>query len=181
MSAAAWVLAAAVAASSGSWDIRLAPPNEPGERLMVMGHVRRLINTMPLAGMHVYAYHADGKGYYAPLGHETEPPRLAGTAITNAKGEFRFRTVMPGAYGGGPAHIHFEVWGPSMPRRAFVMNLAAPAAPDTGSLLESAIQRAAGETKAMPGLYPLVRDSKGMLHGAMEIAWEHGMRVPGAK
>ena len=33
-----------------------------------------------------------------------------GEAETDAEGRFGFRTYVPGAYGGRPAHIHYKVW-----------------------------------------------------------------------
>lgn len=180
----AWAIpVAAMAATTPGWDIQLAPDTEPGARLVVMGHVRKDHGAPGLRGVHVYAYHADGHGYYAPPGHEKEGPRLAGTAVTNEQGEYRLRTVMPGVYE-GPAHIHFEVWGKGMPRRAFVMNLMSPNTykppPDTGSLYDRF-----AETRQAPlgqGIgYQLVKDQKGVLHGAYEIYWRQGMLVPEPK
>jgi hypothetical protein len=179
----AWAIpAAAMAATTPSWDIQLAPNTEPGSRLVVMGHVRMDRGTPGLAGVHVYAYHADGHGYYALPGHEKEGPRLAGTAVTNERGEYRLRTVVPGAYGGGPPHIHFEVWGKGMPRKAFVMNLmpieTSKPPPDTASLYERYALRRQAHLSPVTG-YQLLRDEKGVLHGAYEIFWKWGMLVPG--
>src|SRR5262245_14615929 len=172
----------ALAAAAESWDIELAPRSEPGERLVVMGHVRKEKDAKPLAGAHVYAYHADGRGYYQNPGHEKEPPRLAGTAVTNAKGEYRIRTIMPGAYGGGPAHVHFEVWGEGMKRRAFVMNLAlpTPAPPETGSAVHRALEQALDQPRSF-GTYPLTRGKDGVLYGAFDLVWQNGFTIPGAK
>jgi protocatechuate 3,4-dioxygenase beta subunit len=48
----------------------------------------------------------------------------AGRAITNAEGEYRFLTILPGAYpwrnssnAWRPAHIHFSVFGPALASR----------------------------------------------------------------
>lgn len=178
------VSVAAVAASTPSWDIQLAPDSEPGPRLVVVGHVRMDHSTPALAGVHVYAYHADGHGYYALPGHEKEGPRLAGTAVTNERGEFRIHTIVPGIYEGGPAHIHFEVWGKGMARKAFVMNLmsldTSQAPPDTGTLYDRYVA-----TRQKP-LYQgngvrLVRDDHGVFHGGYEIYWKRGYLVPERK
>lgn len=47
-----------------SWDIVVAPAGEPGERLVVTGHVVSRADRSPLAGIMVYVYHADAKGDY---------------------------------------------------------------------------------------------------------------------
>jgi len=33
-----------------------------------------------------------------------------GKAVTDANGQFSFRTYVPGTYGGRPSHIHYIVW-----------------------------------------------------------------------
>jgi protocatechuate 3,4-dioxygenase beta subunit len=177
---AATLAAAAMAAAPQAWDLQIGPAGEPGTRLEVIGHVRRDRGSPGLGGMHVFAYHADSKGLYALPGHEKEGARLAGTAVTNQRGEFRIRTTMPGAYGGGPPHIHFEVWGNGVPRKAFVMNLmtAAKTEPDTGSVFDRAIARASAPPE---GGFQLIRDAHGVLHGGYEIYLRWGMTIPGAK
>lgn len=88
----------------------LAGPNEPGVRLNVHGYVMDAAGR-PLAGVRVKAHHADAKGLYQLPGmHE---PRLQGTVVTDAHGQFELHTIRPASYGGAEhPHIHFEVSAP---------------------------------------------------------------------
>jgi intradiol ring-cleaving dioxygenase-like protein len=119
-----------------TWDIEVAPSGEPGERLIVTGRVVSAGEGKPLSGITVYVYHADAKGNYNLPGHEKEPPRLCGILITNARGEYRIRTRMPGGYSGFAAHIHYEIWGPHVSRQhAFVNLVPEKATMDTSKTL----------------------------------------------
>lgn len=179
----AWAIPVAALATAPSWDIQLAPDSEPGKRLVVVGHVRMDHSAPALAGVHVYAYHADGHGTYALPGHEKEGPRLAGTAVTNERGEYRIRTIVPGVYE-GPAHIHFEVWGKGMARKAFVMNImsldTSQATPDTGTLYDRYVATRQKPLSQGYGVH-LVRDDHGVYHGAYEIYWKSGYMIPETK
>jgi len=104
-----------------TWDIEVAPASEPGERLEVTGQVISSTDRKPLAGVTVYVYHADAKGKYSVAANQ--PPRLCGILRTNQHGAYRIRTSMPGGYGGFPAHIHYEVWGPRVARQHLFVNL----------------------------------------------------------
>ena len=59
-----------------SWHIEIAPRDEPGSRFVMSGRVIGL-DSLPLAGAQVYAYHADGTGYYARKGEERYGNRIA--------------------------------------------------------------------------------------------------------
>jgi protocatechuate 3,4-dioxygenase beta subunit len=104
-------------------DISLVPPGEPGEPLVITGRVVTLDGRDPLPGLDVYAYHTDAKGLYAPAADPKGEPRLCGVLRSGSRGEYRIRTIMPGAYS-GPPHVHLEVWGPGVPRRVLFFNLA---------------------------------------------------------
>jgi protocatechuate 3,4-dioxygenase, beta subunit len=89
----------------------LAPPDEPGEPLMVSGTVRDTAGK-PIAGVLIYVFHADAKGYYAPARAMDEPnARLFGYMKTGADGRYEFRTIRPGGYPKQPIpqHIHMLV------------------------------------------------------------------------
>jgi protocatechuate 3,4-dioxygenase beta subunit len=89
----------------------LAPPDEPGEPLMVSGTVRDA-DGKPIAGALIYVFHADAKGYYAPARAMDEPnARLFGYMKTGAEGRYEFRTIRPGGYPKQPIpqHIHMLV------------------------------------------------------------------------
>jgi len=178
-------LAVALAAAP-AWDIRVGPREEPGQPLVIVGHVRQDRGTPGLAGMRVYAYHADARGDYFLPGHDREGPRLRGTAVTNDKGEFRITTTMPGTYEGGPPHVHFEVWGEKTPRMAFVMNLMPPvkAKPDSGSFYDRYMSQRAAPTAAPTSAWathPLLEDAHGVLHGGYEIYLKWGIKMPAKK
>lgn len=94
----------------------IAPPREPGGRLVITGRVFAPDGATPVAGVIVYAYQTDAAGHY-----QNDPrsriARLHGWAKTDAQGRFEFRTIRPGPYPGRdvPAHVHFHVWGGGFP------------------------------------------------------------------
>jgi len=172
----ALLLAAVVAAP---WDLALAPESEPGRKLVITGVVRTAPGSPPLAGVSVYAYHADGNGLYSRKGEESKGPRLAGTLMTGRNGAYRLRTVFPGTYG-GPPHVHFEVWGKGIPRRAFTLNLASPqlAVPVTPTSDSNWVQRAIEERHpAVDGLKVATRNAKGELLVHYDLVLKDGFLV----
>lgn len=93
----------------------LAAPSEPGEPLTITGRVLAGDGCTPLRDAIVDAWHANSRGEYynvsADRNDEPEQYRLRGRVKTNAKGEYRFETIMPGTYSMGssmrPRHVHF--------------------------------------------------------------------------
>lgn len=93
----------------------LAAPSEPGEPLIITGRVLAADGCTPLANAVVDAWHANTRGEYYNVmeSRDDESPayRLRGRVETNPKGEYRFETIMPGAYSMGasmrPRHVHF--------------------------------------------------------------------------
>jgi protocatechuate 3,4-dioxygenase beta subunit len=98
---------------------RIAPANEPGTSLIIAGTVYGEDGTTALAGIVVYAYHTDINGVYRTDRRADAPPRLRGWARTDAAGHYSFRTIRPAPYPNRdiPAHVHFHVWGPGIPRQ----------------------------------------------------------------
>lgn len=94
-------------------DARIAPPDEPGEPLILEGTARSLDGT-PAAGVVVYAYHTDVGGVYPES--TTFHGRLRGWARTDAEGRYRFTTIRPAGYPDGAecAHIHMHVIEPGI-------------------------------------------------------------------
>ncbi len=95
---------------------RIAPRSEAGEPLTVVGRVLDA-KGKPRAGVIVYGYQTDRTGEYPTA----LPPRsalsnyhgrLRGWARSDAQGRYRFDTILPGSYGGNPAHIHMNVIEP---------------------------------------------------------------------
>lgn len=94
----------------------IAPPGEPGERLVVSGHVFAPDGVTPVPNVYVYAYQTDATGEYHN-DPSTHVARLHGWAKTDSQGGFELHTIKPGAYPGRtiPAHIHFHAWGGGYP------------------------------------------------------------------
>jgi protocatechuate 3,4-dioxygenase beta subunit len=160
-----------------SWDIEIAPRSEPGERLILTGRVITREERRPLAGVTVYVYHADHRGRYNVQGREDEEPRLCGVLRTNERGEYRLRTVMPGGYSGAPPHVHFEAWGPKLPRLATFVNLIA--APREARLLDTTrvpggrernLRAARSDRSAMER--PVVRGADGVLRASRDLVMD---------
>lgn len=94
-------------------EARIAPVDEPGEPMQLIGTVSDA-GARPQAGIIVYAHQTDAVGDYP----RTVPPnrhgRLRAWAQTDADGTYSFLTVRPGAYAGRsePQHIHLHVIEP---------------------------------------------------------------------
>ncbi|MDX1501608.1 MAG: protocatechuate 3,4-dioxygenase [Thermoanaerobaculia bacterium] len=105
------------------WSVRIAPEDEPGQPLVVSG---RVVDEegRSLAGVEVFVFHTDARGYYSPDGMDESNARLCGRMLTDAEGRYRFETVRPAHYatGGPPAHVHYLVEGPGVPRQRFVLH-----------------------------------------------------------
>jgi catechol 1,2-dioxygenase len=90
----------------------LAGAEEPGERLVIEGHVWAPGCTSAIAGALLDVWHADENGAY----HNGAEYRLRGQMVTDEEGAYRFETIRPGHYPTGgsmrPAHIHFTVSKP---------------------------------------------------------------------
>jgi protocatechuate 3,4-dioxygenase beta subunit len=97
-----------VAPADAPWSARMAPEDEPGERLVVEGTVRSAAGE-PLAGVSVFAYQTGADGIYGPQGNRD--PRLRVHLRTDRRGRYQFATVRPGSYPGTriAAHIHVHV------------------------------------------------------------------------
>jgi protocatechuate 3,4-dioxygenase beta subunit len=101
-----------------SWRTTIAPPDEPGRRIVVSGRVLKSDGRTPAPGVIIYAYHTNNGGIYARKGGETgnglRHGRLRGWMRTDSLGRYEFRTIRPGGYPGGtePAHIHMTVKEP---------------------------------------------------------------------
>ena len=68
----------------------------------------------PQAGVRIEIWQVNGYGRYHHAGDDSDKPidpnfQGYGTAVTNAQGGYRFRTVKPVAYPGRAPHIHFAL------------------------------------------------------------------------
>ena len=89
--------------------MKIASDSEPGQRLIITGHVfgpdgkpRRV---------QLYAYHTDARGLYRPDGSFKGDPRLRGTLLTAEDGSYEIDTIKPAPYPNRniPAHIHMHL------------------------------------------------------------------------
>lgn len=87
----------------------LAPPDLPGQRLIITGTVYAVDCVTPLPETIVEVWQADANGRY----DRSEPYILRGQLQTDATGQYEFTTVKPGHYETSeiarPAHIHFRI------------------------------------------------------------------------
>ena len=108
-----------------SWDVELAPPTEPGRRLVLEGTARRGAGSDSLPGFLFFVYQADARGRYGMPGPDSANARLAGFVKTGPRGQFRIRTILPGTYG-GPPHLHFDFRDSLGAMRVTFLNLFPP-------------------------------------------------------
>ena len=94
------------------WDLtRVKGRSQPakGEVVFVKGMVQDE-NCKPIKGAMVEIWHCNTEGEYD---NESEHFQLRGKSFSNEKGEYSFKTILPGKYLNGgkfrPAHIHFRV------------------------------------------------------------------------
>jgi protocatechuate 3,4-dioxygenase beta subunit len=80
-----------------------------GTALVLTGQV---LNTrcQPVARALLDWWHCDSEGQYDNAGF-----RLRGHQYTDAKGNFRLETIVPGIYPGRTRHLHVKVQGPGKP------------------------------------------------------------------
>lgn len=102
-----------------SWKTVIPPANEPGEPLIITGHVFKADGKTPAEGIVLWVYHTDRTGYYNAQ-DDASHPRLNGWMKIGADGRYEFRTIRPGAYPhrSTPAHIHAHVYGPGFSERS---------------------------------------------------------------
>lgn len=113
------IVVVALAAFASPSRVVIAPPGEPGERLVVTGHVFGP-DGRPISGIEVYAYHTDASGYYRAdhkMHGPLAPPRLEGRLRTGPEGSYRIDTIKPAPYPSRTvrAHIHFRFHGGGLP------------------------------------------------------------------
>jgi catechol 1,2-dioxygenase len=95
--------------------LQIAGAGEPGVRLLVDGRILGPDCRTPLAGYAVDVWQADAEGNYYVAGNSDY--RLRGKVKTDAKGRYRFETILPGRYGDSagirPAHLHVSFLSPA--------------------------------------------------------------------
>ena len=110
----AWLalLFLAAVANAKSPKVKIASDSEPGQRLILTGHVVDP-DGKPVRVM-LYAYHTDARGLYRPDGSFRGEPRLKGTLLTAPDGSYEIDTIRPAPYPNRniPAHIHVHLRWP---------------------------------------------------------------------
>ncbi len=98
------------------FQVKLAPDDEPGQKLMLRGTVLSADCKTPLPGTIIEIWQADDKGNYDKKkpGDFLEPPppfHLRGMLLTDANGRYEIDTVVPGAYPIPPGMPGLEKFG----------------------------------------------------------------------
>ena len=84
----------------------LLEPGLPGTPLVLVGHVLQT-DCQSLAGVLLDFWQADNAGRYDNQGYT-----LRGHQFTDANGQYRLETIVPGLYPGRTRHIHVRVQAP---------------------------------------------------------------------
>ncbi|MEM9488523.1 MAG: intradiol ring-cleavage dioxygenase [Myxococcota bacterium] len=157
------------APSQLSWDLRIAGPEQSGERLVIAGTVHRADGTTPAAGIVMYLYHTDSSGIYPRRGDESgngaRHGYLRGWLRTDRDGQYRLTTIRPAPYPSRtePAHIHVTIKEPDRPEYwldSFVF---------ADDPLVTAEYRAKARGTGGSGIVTLRRDGDGTWRGARTI------------
>ena len=83
--------------------------------MFITGKIVNVETCRPIEGVVLDLWHADHFGKYDVdySGHDRGIFKMRGRLRTDAEGKFRFRSVVPTAYGPGrykrPAHVHYKV------------------------------------------------------------------------
>jgi protocatechuate 3,4-dioxygenase, beta subunit len=86
--------------------------NDAGPKIEISGIIYKADGKTPASGVVLYIYHTDQNGIYAKKGNETGWAKrhglIRGWIKTNAKGEYKFYTLVPASYPNSknPKHIH---------------------------------------------------------------------------
>ncbi len=105
-----------IAPKNMSSSITIASKDEPGERLQMSGTIFQPDGVTPAEGIVLYVYHTDATGYYNK-NDDPYDPRLRGWMKTGKDGRYEFRTIKPAPYPKRvtPAHIHAQIYSPTIP------------------------------------------------------------------
>lgn len=159
----------------------VAGPGEPGEPLVMRGHILNQDGT-PAAGVLLYVYHTNAEGVYPRRGDERGNARrhgyLRGWMRSDGEGRYLFRTIRPGLYPGrdSPAHIHATVTRPGRRERWIDSYWFA------GDPRITQAKRARRQGRGGPGsIVELRRDADGVWQGQRDIRladwpWRPGER-----
>lgn len=112
----------------------LLEPEMPGTRLVLTGRVLTR-SCAPVANARVEFWQADANGAYDNSGY-----RLRGHLFTDAQGNYRLETVVPGLYPGRTRHIHVKVQPPGRPTLTTQLYFAGESRNASDSIFRSELQ-----------------------------------------
>jgi protocatechuate 3,4-dioxygenase beta subunit len=98
-----------IAAFASPFRMKIAADNEPGQRIVIRGHVYGADGKPRRLAM--FAYHTDARGLYDRDAKGVA--RLHGTLLTAPDGSYEIETIKPAPYPNRdiPAHIHVHLRG----------------------------------------------------------------------
>ena len=155
-----------------SWTVILAGPDEPGERMRLIGQVVQADGVTPAPNVIVYAHHTNAEGLYANGAPDTvwsrRHGRLRGWARTNIDGRYVFETIRPAPYPDMtmPAHVHLFVGEPG--RRPYYIDDAVFG----GEFGVDEAYRRRQELRGGSGIVRLTRAADGVLEAVRDIRLE---------
>lgn len=153
-------------------EIRIAGPDEPGERLVITGTVYRPDGETPAPGVILYAYHTNAEGIYPKRGDETGNARrhgyLRGWLRTDESGRYRIETIRPASYPTGtePAHVHMTVLEPGG-EEYWIDSIEFE-----GDPLLTEAERRRSQGRGGSGIVDLRRDEDGTWHAERDVVLE---------
>jgi protocatechuate 3,4-dioxygenase beta subunit len=90
-----------------------------GEPMVVLGKVLNAANpSQPVAAARLEAWQTDDEGHYFPENngpssfYKDDELDLRGTLVTDQNGNYRYDSLVPGAYFPRPKHIHYVITAP---------------------------------------------------------------------
>lgn len=154
------------------WQVRLPPEGEPGERLVLSGHVLMPDGETPAPGVVLYLHQTNAEGLYRSTLSTAEGGRrdgiIEGWLVTDEAGRYEIITIKPAPYprGGIPAHVHVYVKEPE--RRPYYLDDFV----FEGDPHLTPAYRAGQERRGGSGIIRLTRNSDGVWRGYRDIVLE---------
>jgi protocatechuate 3,4-dioxygenase beta subunit len=161
--------------STLSWKTKLAPDDEPGERMIISGTIFKRDGKTPARDVILYVYQTDNRGLYSSAPNQTVAKRhghLRGWVKTDAQGRYEFSTIRPASYPNSqsPQHIHPIIKEPGLSLYwidEFVFD-------DDPFLTEQ--EKAKQEKRGGSGVIKLTKNSDGVWIGKRDIIL--GLNIP---
>lgn len=161
--------------STLSWKTKLAPDDEPGERMIISGTIFKRDGKTPARDVILYVYQTDNRGLYSSAPNQTVAKRhghLRGWVKADAQGHYEFSTIRPASYPNSqsPQHIHPIIKEPGLSLYwidEFVFD-------DDPFLTEQ--EKAKQEKRGGSGVIKMTKNSDGVWIGKRDIIL--GLNIP---